>query len=44
MDRIIIVVKNWPNDPHANYQPNLDFKQYLKAKESLAEENYNLIE
>jgi len=44
MDQIIIVVKNWPNDSHANYKPNLDFKQRLKAKESLVEKNYNLIE
>jgi len=38
------VVKNWPNDSHANYKPNLDFKQCLKTKESLVEKNYNLIE
>jgi hypothetical protein len=44
MDRIITVVKNWPNDPHANRKPNSDFKQCLKAKESLVEKNYNLIE
>jgi hypothetical protein len=25
-------------------KPNSNFKRYLKAKESLAEENYNLIE
>jgi hypothetical protein len=44
MDRIIIVVKNWPNDPHANCKPHSNFKQYLKAKEYLAEDNYNLME
>lgn len=43
-DRIITVVKNWLDDPHANCKPNSNFKQYLKAKESLANENYNLIE
>jgi hypothetical protein len=44
MDRIIIVVKNWLDDLYANCKPNSNFKQYLKAKESLAKENYNLIE
>ncbi len=44
MDRIIIVVKNWPNDPHANCKPHLNFKQYLKVEESLAKDNYNLME
>jgi hypothetical protein len=44
MDWIITMVKNWLDTLHANCTPNLDFKQYLKAKESLAEENYNLIE
>jgi len=44
MDWIIIVVKNWLDDLHANCKPNSNFKQYLKAKESLAKENYNLIE
>ncbi len=44
MDRIITVVKNWLDDPHANCKPNSNFKQYLKAKEFLAEDNYNLIE
>ncbi len=44
VDRIITVVKNWLDDAHANCKPNLDFQQYLKAKESLAKKNYNLIE
>ncbi len=44
MDRIIDVVKNWLDDPHANCKPNSNFKQYLNTKESLAKENYNLIE
>jgi hypothetical protein len=38
------LVKNWLDDPQANYKPHLDFKQYLKTKKSLAKENYNLIE
>jgi hypothetical protein len=37
-------VKNWLDDPCANCKPNLDFKQYLKIKELLAKDNYNLIE
>ncbi len=28
----------------ANFKPNSDFKQYLKAKEFLVEKNNNLIE
>jgi hypothetical protein len=44
MDRILTVVKNWPNDLCPNCKPNSDFKQYLKVEESLAEDNYNLIE
>jgi hypothetical protein len=43
MDQINIVVKNWPNDLHANCKPNSNFKQCLKSKESLVEKNYNLI-
>jgi hypothetical protein len=44
IDQIVIMVKNWLDELHANCKPNLDFNQYLKEKESLAEENYNLIE
>ncbi len=44
MDSIIIVVKDWLDDPHANCKPHSDFKQYLKTEKSLAKENYNLIE
>jgi hypothetical protein len=36
MDSIIIVVKNWLDDPHANCKPHSNFKQYLKIKKSLA--------
>jgi hypothetical protein len=32
MNRIITIVKNWLDDPRANYKPNLNFKQYLKTK------------
>jgi hypothetical protein len=44
MDRIITVVKNWPDNPRANCKPNSDSKQYLRVEKSLAKENYNLIE
>ncbi len=44
MDWTIIIVKNWPDDPHANYKPNSNFKQYLKIEELLAKDNYNLID
>jgi hypothetical protein len=44
MDRIIPIVKNWPDDPHANCKPNFDFKQYLEIGKYLAKDNYNLIE
>ncbi len=40
LDRIIIVVKNWSNDPYLN--PN--FKDYLKSDVPLVEENYEFIE
>jgi hypothetical protein len=43
-DRIITMVKNWLDDMHTDYKPNSNFNQYLKVKESLAEDNYNLIE
>jgi hypothetical protein len=31
MDWIITTMKNWPDNPLANYKPNFDFKQYLKT-------------
>jgi hypothetical protein len=37
-------VKNWHDDPRATYKPNSSFKQYLKIKELLARDNFNLIE
>ncbi len=43
-DWIITMMKNWLDDSCTNCKPNSDFKQYLKANESLVEENYNLIE
>jgi hypothetical protein len=44
MDRIITVVKNWPNDPCHNCKPNANLKEYLKEEDSLAKENYDLRE
>jgi len=41
---IILTVKNWPNDPHANCKPNFDSKQCLDIGKYLAKDNYNLIE
>jgi len=35
MDPIIIVVKNWLDDPHANYKPHSNFKQYSKTEKFL---------
>ncbi len=44
MDQIITMVKNWLDDLSANCKPNPNSKQYLKVEESLAKQNYNLIE
>jgi hypothetical protein len=44
MDRIITMVKNWPDDPCHNYKPNVVLKEYLKEEDSLAKENYDLLE
>jgi len=44
MDQIIIMMKNWLDNLCANCKQNSIFKQYLKVKESLVENNYNLIE
>ncbi len=43
INHIIIPVKNWPNDLHANCKPHLDFNQYLKVEKPLVEENYNVM-
>ncbi len=44
MDQIITMVKNWLDDPCHSYKPNVDIKEYLKEEDSLAEENYDLLE
>jgi hypothetical protein len=43
-DRIIMVVKNWPDDPHMNYKTNANLKDYIKFEVAPAEENYGFIE
>jgi len=40
LDRIIIIVKNWPDDPRVSCMPNKTKKDYLKVEGSLANENY----
>jgi hypothetical protein len=42
-DQIIIMVKNWFVDLRLNCTPNVDLKDYMKAKVVLVEENYQLI-
>jgi hypothetical protein len=44
MDRIIIVVKNWFDDPHHNCKPNAILKEYLKEEDFLIKDNYDLLE
>ncbi len=44
MDWIFIVVKSWLDDPFHNCKPNAKLKEYLKEKDSLVEENYDLFE
>jgi hypothetical protein len=43
MDKIITMVKNWPDDPSLNCKPNANLKEYLKKEDSLVEENYDLL-
>jgi hypothetical protein len=42
-DWIIIIVKNWPNDPCLNCKKKMNMKEYMKVKVSLADDNYDLI-
>ncbi len=41
---IIKIVQTWPNDAHMNFMPNNNKKDYLKAKGSLVNDNYELNE
>jgi len=44
LDWIITIIKNWPNDPHLNFTPNVDLKDYLKVEIGLVEGKHELIE
>lgn len=44
LDKIIIVVKNWSNDPCLNRTTDSNFKDYVKSEVALVEENYEFIE
>jgi hypothetical protein len=44
LDKIIIVVKNWSNDPCLNHMTDSNFKDYVKSEVALVEENYEFIE
>jgi hypothetical protein len=43
-DRIIMVVKKWPNDPRLNCMANVNFKDYIKFEVAVVEKNYEFIE
>lgn len=44
VDWIVIVMKNWPSDPHLNCKKKMDLKKYMKMKTFLVNDNYDLIE
>jgi hypothetical protein len=44
LDRIIILVKKWPDDSRMNWKANAIFKDYIKFEVALVEENYEFIE
>jgi hypothetical protein len=44
LDRIIIVVKNWHDDPCLNFSQHKDLIDFLKVEFVLAKDNYDLIE
>ncbi len=44
LDQIITMAKNCPIHPHFNCKKKVDFIVYVKAKTSLANDNYDLIE
>lgn len=44
LDRIIIVIKNWPDDPCLDCTSNINLKEYIKVEVILAKKNYELIE
>ncbi len=44
LDHIITVVKNWPDDSRMNCMQHKDMKDSMTIENSLAEDNYDLIE
>jgi hypothetical protein len=44
LDRTIIVMKNWSDDPCLNCTTNSNFKDYVKSEVALVEENSEFIE
>jgi hypothetical protein len=44
LDQIITMAKNFPIHPHFNCKKKVDVIEYVKAKASLADDNYDLIE
>jgi hypothetical protein len=44
LDWIIMVVKNWHDDPQLNCMPTIVLKDYMKVECALVEKNYDLIE
>ncbi len=44
LEKIIAIVKNWPNHQHVNFMPNKNMTNYMKAKRCLVNDNYKLIE
>jgi hypothetical protein len=43
LDRIITMVKNWPDGPHLNCSQHKDLTDFLKVESILANDNYDLI-
>ncbi len=44
LNQIIIMVKNWLDDPYLNCSQHKDLTNFLKVEFSLAEDTYDLIE
>jgi hypothetical protein len=44
LNRITIIINNWPDDSSLNYTPNANLKKYLKDEDGLVEDNYELVE
>ena len=44
LDRLVMVVKNWPNDPRLDCKATASMKEFMAVETSLTEENYDFIE